>query len=64
MRIDKAKLEIEMARACMNAVDLSEAANMPRTTVNNVVAGREARPATIGKIAKALGIDVMDIIEQ
>jgi len=37
---------------------------MPRPTVDNVISGKNARPGTVGRIAKALGVDVMDIIEQ
>lgn len=63
MKADREKLEIAMARACMNADSLSKAAGMPRPTLNNVITGRSARPDTIGRIAKALGIDVMEILE-
>lgn len=47
----------------MNAEDLRATSGMPRTTVNNVIAGRSVRPATIGRIAKALGVDVTEILE-
>nr|WP_278245201.1 helix-turn-helix transcriptional regulator [Clostridium sp. MSTE9] len=57
------KLELAMARACMNSDDLTKAANLPRPTLNNVITGRNIRPATIGKVARALGVDVADLIE-
>ena len=63
IKVDKKKLEIAMARACMSAAGMAEAIRMPRTTVNNAIAGREVRPATAGKIARALGVDVTEIIE-
>lgn len=47
----------------MNARDLMEATQMPRPTVNNVITGRSVRPHTMGKIARALGVDVLEIIE-
>ena len=53
-----------MARNCMNTVDLQKTTGMPRPTVDNVISGKNARPGTVGRIAKALGVDVMDIIEQ
>ena len=37
---------------------------MPRPTVNNVITGRSVRPATLGRIARALGVDVAEIIEK
>lgn len=64
MRADKDKLFLAMARECMNTEDLTLAAQIPRPTVNNVITGRNVRPATIGRIAKALNIDPADIIEK
>ena len=64
MKISKKKIEIAMARNCMNTVDLQKTTGMPRPTVDNVISGKNARPGTVGRIAKALGVDVMDIIEQ
>lgn len=64
MKADNKKLRLAMARACMNTADLSKAAEMPTQTVNGVLRGRSVRPATIGRIAKALGVDVADILEK
>lgn len=64
MRANKYKLEIAMANNCMNTSDLQELTKMPRPTINNVITGRNVRPATIGKIAKALKVSVVDIIEK
>ena len=63
MKADKKKLEIAMANYCMNTSDLQTVSGLPRPTVNNVITGRNVRPATIGKIAKALNVDVTEIIE-
>lgn len=63
MKADRQKLEVAMARACMNTDDLQKSAEMPRPTVNNVISGKSVRPATLGKIAKALNIDVTELIE-
>jgi len=63
MKANRKKLELAMARACMNTDDLVKAANMPRPTVNNVIVGRHVRTRTIGRIAKALGADPAEIIE-
>ena len=64
MKTNRKKLEIAMARACMNTEDLQKAAEMPRPSLNNVISGKSARPATIGRIARALGVDVTDIIDE
>lgn len=63
MKANRRKLELAMAKACMNTSDLQKAAGMPRPTVNSVIGGRSSRPGTIGRIAKALGIDVTEIID-
>ena len=63
MKASKIKLELAMARACMNTTDIALKTEMPRPTVNNVITGRSIRPATIGKVAKALGVDVTEILE-
>lgn len=63
MKIDKKKLNLAMARKCLTTAELSTVAEMPRSTVNRVVAGKSAKPWTVGKIANALGVDVTEIIE-
>ncbi|SHO46822.1 helix-turn-helix domain-containing protein [Anaerocolumna xylanovorans] len=62
VKADRKKLEIAMATACMNSEDLQKAADMPRPTLNNVISGRNVRPGTIGRIAKALGCRVTEIL--
>lgn len=62
MRADRKKLEMAMARACMNTEDLAVKTGMPRPTVNNVVTGRNVRPGTFGRIAAALKVDVTEIL--
>lgn len=63
MRADKNKMQIVMARTCMNTSDLAEKTGMPLQTVKNVINGnRSVRPVTIGKVAKALQVDVTEIL--
>ena len=64
MKANKNKLRLAMARACMNPQDLAKAAEMPPQTVNGVLRGRNVRPATLGRIAKALDVDVAEILEK
>lgn len=63
MKANKRKLDIAMARACMSANDIQVKTKMPRPSINNVLCGKSVRPDTIGKIAKALGADVTEIID-
>lgn len=62
MKADRNKLEMALARACMTPESLAATAEMPRPTVNNVITGRSVRPAPLGRIARALGVDVSDIV--
>ena len=61
LRINKAKLELAKARACKGTSDLVSA-GIPRGTLSRVYRD-DIRPETAGKIAKALGVDVTEIIE-
>lgn len=63
MKVNRKKLQLAMANACLNSEDLAVKAEMPRPTLNNAITGRSVRPATIGKIAKALGVPVEQILE-
>ena len=63
MKADRQKVKLAMARACMSTEALTRAAALPRPTVNNVIMGRGIRPDTLGRIAKALGVDPVDILE-
>ena len=64
MKVDRKKLELAMARACMNSADLRVAAGLPRPTVQNAVVGKGVRPGTLGRIARALGVDPAELILQ
>ena len=64
MKADTNKLRLAMARACMNPQDLAKAAQMPAQTVNGALRGRSVRPATLGRIAKALGADPAEILKK
>lgn len=63
MTANVTKLKIIIANNCLEICDLQKKANMPRPTLNNVLAGRSVRPATLGRVARALNVDVMDIME-
>lgn len=61
MKIDREKYMLARARACMGQKEL-EKAGIPKGTLCRALQGN-TRPETIGKIAKALGVDVTEIIE-
>lgn len=63
MKANRRKLEIAMANACMSTADLQKITEMPRPTINNVITGKGVRPVTIGRVAKALNVDVTELID-
>ena len=63
MKINKEKYLLARAKACMGPKELV-AAGIPRGTLLGALRpGKEVRPETVGKIARALGVDVTEIIE-
>lgn len=61
MRLNREKYMLARARACMGQKEL-EAAGIPKGTLCRALSGN-VKPETAGKIAKALGVDVTEIIE-
>lgn len=62
MKLNRTKYEIARARACISFNDLIKA-GISKGTLCRAIGGEDARPETIGKIAKALNVDVTEIIE-
>ncbi|HEY4533115.1 MAG TPA: helix-turn-helix transcriptional regulator [Fusobacterium sp.] len=64
MKISKQKLEIAKARNCMTTETLSKKAKVSVLAITRVGnSNYETQPATVGKLAKALGVDVTDLLE-
>lgn len=62
MKIDKNKLEIAMARAQLNRNALAAKAGVPIPTICSAYKRGKSKPATIGRIAVALNVDVTEIL--
>lgn len=64
MKINKTKIEICLASACMNPMELCEKADISYQTYLRIVNhNKDCKTATVGKIAKALNSNVTEIIE-
>ena len=64
MKISKEKLDIIMAQKQMYIKEICEASGLPKETFKQARSGaRNPKPKTIGRIAAALGVDVIEIIE-
>lgn len=65
MQISKSKLEKVMAEQCITAENLAKLTGVSQVTLARMKRGvQNARPATIGKIAKALNVPVENLIEE
>lgn len=64
MRIDRIKLITEMARQDVTGIQLAERAGVSRVTVSALRCGKTCTAETASKIARALGVDVTEIIEE
>lgn len=61
MKIDPKKLELCLARACKSRSDLRDGTS-PQTLLR-IHNGKEVSTKTAGRIARALGVDVTELLE-
>ena len=62
MNVDKSKLTLAMARACVSTQNLAAAAGVSAQTINAALRGQNIRPAVLGRMARALGVDPTEIM--
>jgi len=63
MKIIKEAFNIALANSGMLLNELCETADVTPAAVNRILNGkRQARPQTVGKLAKALGVPVEEIV--
>lgn len=62
MKIDNQKLDLLLAKRCMNLRDLRTGTS-PQT-LTRIRRGEDVLPATLGRIAKALGVDPVEILKE
>lgn len=63
MDLNLKKLKVAQAKACLSVSDLADLTGLGRTTVSKTLNGKvKSNPKTIGLIAKALNIDIEEII--
>lgn len=62
MNVDKSKITLAMARACMATRDLAAAAGVSAQTISAALRGQSIRPAVLGRLARALGVDPAEIM--
>lgn len=62
MRVDPEKIRLELARKEWTQQQLANKADVHGRTLWNVIKLGSATPRTVGKIARALGVDVEEIM--
>lgn len=62
IKADRQKMAIAMARACLTKNELQKIASVGMNQINAMIEGRNVRPCTFGKICKALGVDVVELL--
>lgn len=64
MNVSKQKIYVFMAEKCINISELANLTNLSINTIYSVINHkRQPKPSTVGKIAKALNVDVEKILE-
>lgn len=64
MKLNLKKVKLAMASKCLSARGLANKAQIPYSTLTPYLSGaREPKTDTLGKIAKALEVDVTEILE-
>lgn len=62
MKIDNHKLDLMLAKRCINLRSLR--ADISAQTLSRIRQGADIRPAILGRIAKALGVDPAEILKE
>lgn len=62
LKINKTKLELILARQCKTISSL-RCGTSPKT-LQKIREGKEIRPIAVGRLAKALGVDPLEILEK
>ena len=63
MKISLEQVNLKRAAKCMTVSAMAEAYGVSRARMNMILNQREVTPVCAGRIAKALGCDVTDILE-
>lgn len=64
MKINLKKLEFLMAEKCIEIRELSKKTGVTESTISRIKNGKQnAKPVTIGKIAKGLDVQITELLE-
>lgn len=63
MKIHYGKFQIAMAKKCWNCKEFIKKADVSLNTYYNIQKGKDLQTKTVGKVAKALEVDVLDLVD-
>lgn len=63
MKLNKEKYNLLLAENCLTQAEIASMSKVGKGTIIKMLAGADTQPKTIGKIAKALKVDVLCLIE-
>lgn len=64
MKLNVNKYDILLANMCLSVKELSKISGVNVITLSKLRNGSKAMPKTIGRIAKALNVDAIELIEK
>lgn len=63
MKLSKEKIDLARANCCMTVSELAKAYGVSRARMSGILSQREVTVVCAGRLAKALKVDVTEIIE-
>lgn len=64
LKIDAKKLELSQAKKGINTNQIILKSGLTEKTIQNLKNGKPCRPLSVHKLAKALGVDVTEILKE
>ncbi len=63
MKLSKKKIDLARATRCMTVPELAKAYGVSRIRMYDILSQSNATPVCAGRLARALGVDVTEIID-
>lgn len=63
MKLSREKLDIQIAKNCWTVSELAKNYGVSAQRIRMILNSKQVAPVTAGKLAKALGCDVTEILE-
>lgn len=63
MKLSREKLDIQIAKNCWTVSELAKNYGVSAQRIRMILNSKQVAPVTAGKLAKALGYDVTEILE-